>query len=112
MPLELWPALLRLALLLPRLAVLRFALPPPREFDLLRLCGLRLLLLAVAREPLLEREVVLRLRADADVLAFELDPFAELPLLCLLPEAALLAISHPCSIENIPARSATRSIPA
>jgi hypothetical protein len=82
--------------------------PLLRLAERLRLCGLRALLVVPAREPLLERAVVLleravllRLRDDADVLAFGLDRRAELFLVCLLPEAALLAISHPSSIVDI-----------
>ena len=83
MPLLVWRVLLRLAL------------PPPRELELLRLWGARFAarlfapLLVEREEPL--RDAALRGREDPLALVFDPEPFDELLLLCPLREADLLA---------------------
>lgn len=120
------------------LALLRPLLPPAGDLDLPPPCRPRAPPLPLLREPVLEREEALPRRDDADdleramlpgerdeplrdvppperaeafPLTLEAEPFDERPLLCLLPEAALLlAITHPSSVDSNPFKSlATRS---
>jgi hypothetical protein len=80
-----------------RLVLRRVLFPPPRELDLLARCWPRAEPLAVGRESVREPEAPLRRREGGDDLerALEPEPVDELPLLCLLPDATLLAITHP-----------------
>jgi hypothetical protein len=111
-----------------RLALRCLLLPPPRELDLFAPCRPRREPPALGRDSVREPEAPLRRREDGDdferaappddreeslrdvepperdgalASALELEPVDELPLLCLLPDAALLAITHPFSDDAI-----------